>query len=152
MNRGDNLPFKKLGDLLTQLRTTHRESIEELSGAIELDMEVVQRYERGEDRPSEDILSLIADHFNMKDEEVDLLWEVSGYNKKSGEDAQNTMAIPVIMMPSMNTDPRIIYTDNATVTINNYGVVMNFMQTNGQSQPIAVARVGMSIEHAKSIA
>jgi hypothetical protein len=36
--------------------------------------------------------------------------------------------------------------------VNNYGVVMNFMQGGGPNmQPLAVARVGMSKEHAKSV-
>ena len=49
-------------------------------------------------------------------------------------------------------DSRIVYTDMLHVMINNYGVVMNFMQSSGVSnQPMAVARVGMSLEHARSV-
>jgi hypothetical protein len=36
--------------------------------------------------------------------------------------------------------------------VNNYGVVINFMQAGGSdNQPVAVARVGMSREHAESV-
>ena len=49
-------------------------------------------------------------------------------------------------------DARIVYTDMVQVMVNNYGVIMNFMQGAGpQNQPLAVSRVGMSKEHAKSI-
>ena len=38
------------------------------------------------------------------------------------------------------------------VMVNNYGVVVNFMQSAGPSnQPLAVSRIGMSKEHAYSL-
>jgi hypothetical protein len=38
------------------------------------------------------------------------------------------------------------------VMVNNYGVIINFMQGAGPgSQPMAVSRVGMSKEHARSV-
>ncbi|HET7827578.1 MAG TPA: hypothetical protein VFK97_01815, partial [Candidatus Saccharimonadales bacterium] len=37
------------------------------------------------------------------------------------------------------------------IVVNNYGVVMNFMQTGSANSAQTVARVGMSREHAKSI-
>ncbi|MCX6729702.1 MAG: hypothetical protein NTV95_03595 [Candidatus Saccharibacteria bacterium] len=52
----------------------------------------------------------------------------------------------------MPVDLRIVYTDTAHVMVNNFGVVMNFMQTNGNGgQPLAVSRIGMSKEHAQSL-
>jgi hypothetical protein len=38
------------------------------------------------------------------------------------------------------------------VMVNNYGVIINFMQGAGPAnQPLAVSRVGMSKEHARSV-
>jgi hypothetical protein len=49
-------------------------------------------------------------------------------------------------------DIRVVYTDMVHVMVNDYGVVMNFIQNSGpNNQPLAVARVGMSREHAKSV-
>ena len=49
-------------------------------------------------------------------------------------------------------DARIVYTDTVHVMANNHGVVMNFLQNSGpNNQTIAVARVGMSREHAESV-
>jgi len=49
-------------------------------------------------------------------------------------------------------DARIVYSDTYQVMINQYGVVMNFLQNSGQNgQPLAVARVGMSLDHAKKV-
>ena len=50
------------------------------------------------------------------------------------------------------SDPKILFTDVVDVMVNNYGVVMNFMQGGGpNAAPASVARVGMSREHAKSV-
>ncbi len=52
--------------------------------------------------------------------------------------------------PNSSQDSRILLTDVVDIMVNNYGVVLDFMQSGpGGSQP--VARVGMSREHAKSI-
>lgn len=148
-----DVPYKRLGELLTELRQKRHKSIEELSGAIELDVETVARYEKGEIRPPEDILSLIADHLDTKDEEYEMLYNAGGYSPKKTDDIHQTGTLPVMMLAGLQlADPRIIYTDNATITVNEYGVIMQFMQTNGQAQPLAIAKVGMSIEHAKSVA
>jgi hypothetical protein len=49
-------------------------------------------------------------------------------------------------------DVRIVYTDMLHVSVNDYGVVMNFLQGSGpKNPPLAIARVGMSREHAKSV-
>ncbi len=153
MKRGNN-PFKPLGQELARIRTRMQESIAEVSGAVEISDERLTSYEKGEARPSEDILQLLITHFNLRDEESDELWELAGYDDKqpastsTPEEGFNHQAA-VMLLP---LDARIVYSDTYQVMINQYGVVMNFMQnagTNGQS--IAVARVGMSIEHAKRV-
>jgi len=148
-------PYQKLGKVLSDIRRRLKESLDEVSGAVELEADAVSRFERGEERPSEDILSLLINHFDVRDDEADKLWELAGYDKHDHEETdgsfgtapQNTQTI--MMLPF---DARIVYTDTAHVMINNYGVIMNFMQGGGpNNQPLAVARVGMSLEHAKSV-
>ena len=47
---------------------------------------------------------------------------------------------------------RIVYTDMVQISVNNYGVVINFLQGAGiNNTPLAVSRIGMSKEHAKSL-
>jgi transcriptional regulator with XRE-family HTH domain len=150
MQRGAT-PYKQLGKILTSIRERTKESLAEVSGAVELETEMVTRFENGEERPSEDILSLLISHFDVQDEEADTLWDLAGYDKNANDDQPeplpNTQTI--MMLPF---DARIVYTDTAHVLINNYGVIMNFMQGGGpNNQPMAVARVGMSLEHARSV-
>jgi transcriptional regulator with XRE-family HTH domain len=149
-----NLPYKSLGDRLKNLREKRRESLAEVSGAVEIEVEVLSAIEIGSERPSEDILLLLISHFATKEDLATKLWELAGYNQDqlparnmvNGEDGAYAS---VMVMPA---DARIVYTDMVHVMVNNYGVVMNFMQGAGpQNQPLAVARIGMSKEHAQSV-
>jgi transcriptional regulator with XRE-family HTH domain len=148
MQRGAT-PYQQFGKLLSTIRRRMSESVYEVSGAVELEEAAVDRFERGEERPSEDILLLLINHFDVKDDEADKLWELAGYDKNTtGSDEVQPMPQSIVMVPF---DTRIVYTDTAHVMINNYGVIMNFMQTGANNQPLAVARVGMSLDHARSV-
>lgn len=158
-NPNQNRPFQHLGNHLKQLREKKHESVAEVSGAVEIDQDVLVRIERGEYCPTEDVLLLLFSHFDTKDEEAVRLWELAGYDQQdmpsnggpivtAGDD---TAPKPIVMV--MQQDSRILYTDMVNITANNYGVVMNFMQNTGMpdGQPGVVARIGMSREHAESI-
>lgn len=148
MQRG-KMPYHKLGQRLQQIRKSLRESIAEVSGAVELETDIIASYEKGETRPSEDILDMLISHFDIKEDEADELWELAGYGGHS-----SMVHMPEAVQPTLvviPVDNRIVYTDSANVSVNNYGVVLNFMQTGPNNQQTPVARVGMSIDHAKSV-
>jgi transcriptional regulator with XRE-family HTH domain len=147
-------PYKSLGIRLKRMREKLQETITEVSGAVEIDVQALNAIERGSVRPGEDILLLLISHFGVKEDEAVQLWNMAGYDQHTlrgddnilGDDGGKQSAI---IMPS---DARISYTDMVHVTINNYGVVLNFMQGAGlNNQPMVVSRVGMSREHAKSV-
>lgn len=150
-----NKPYRLLGEKLRSLRQKHSESLVEVSGAVEIDPEVLDQIENGTERPSEDILLLLISHFSSRDPEADHLWQLAGYERSP----QNEPAMgsgdhygpqPAVMV--LPIDARIVYTDTVHVVANNHGVVMNFLQNAGpNNQTIAVSRVGMSREHAKSM-
>jgi transcriptional regulator with XRE-family HTH domain len=148
-------PFKTLGGQLKRLREKRQESLAEVSGAVEIDPDVLQAFEQGNERPAEDILLLLISHFATKDEVASKLWELAGYDREelpmqydgntANEDLKNGTA-------TMAQNTPIVYTDMVHVMVNNYGVVMNFMQTAGNgNQPVAISRIGMSREHAQSV-
>lgn len=147
MQRGKK-PFEALGSRLRELRRSLNESLAEVSGAVELESDIIASYERGETRPSEDVLSLLITHFDIAEDEADEVWELAGYAKEETQ-AQDIPSIPNLVVIPMDT--RIAYTDAATVSINDHGVVMNFMQNGLGGQQVPVSRVGMSVEHAKEI-
>ncbi len=147
MGNVENTPYSALGSALRAMRLRRKESLLEVSASVEVTGERLALFENGELRPSEDVLELLIAHFGAVDNEADKLWELAGY-KKQQED------IPMMQQGFMLTpiDTRIAYTDMVHVMVNNYGVVMNFMQGAGpNNQPIAVSRIGMSREHASSV-
>ncbi len=144
-------PFLILGKQLKALRDRSRETLAEASGAVEIDVKQLASYELGHSRPNEDVLLLLISHFGAKDDEAVRLWELAGYklnkipvSRMTNDDIQ--------LQANVQSEKRILFTDVVDVIVNNYGVVMNFMQSAGSSSaPAAVARVGMSREHAKSV-
>ncbi len=78
-----NPPFKTLGTHLKYLREHSSESLAEVSGAVEINEDIMERIEQGVERPSEEILMLLISHFNMQDNEAVQLWELAGYDKRN---------------------------------------------------------------------
>lgn len=155
MSMGNNeSSLIRLGKLLRSLRERKNESLSDVSGAVELDETELLRLEKGEIKPAEETLDLLIGHFSPAEAEEDKIWELAGYN----ESAHSQDAIPphmqMMTMTLLPFDPRVVYSDMAQVSVNNYGVVMNFMQVGGNmtnKQAMAIARIGMSLEHAKSV-
>lgn len=151
----DTRPYEALGFEIKEMREKQKQSLDEVSGAVEISPEMLKNIESGELCPSEDILLLLISYFGVPEDEAAKLWDLAGYTrpKKILSDMpsieDNSMHAPIIMMPM---DGRILYTDTVNITVNNYGVVMNFMQNGGMNgQPVAISRIGMSKEHAKSV-
>jgi transcriptional regulator with XRE-family HTH domain len=140
-------PYRLLGRHLKQLRVRAKESLAETSGAVEIDVRQLASYELGQAKPSEDVLLLLISHFGARDDEAVNLWEMAGYGAQKSQVLQ--MATNDKLAPA--TDNKVLFTDTVDIMVNNYGVVMNFMQTGPGGSPQSVVRVGMSREHAKSI-
>ena len=57
----------------------------EVSGAVEIDEQSLQRIEQGKERPTEDILMLLINHFGMQDDDAANLWQLAGYDDPNDE-------------------------------------------------------------------
>jgi transcriptional regulator with XRE-family HTH domain len=140
-------PFERLGRQLKKMRVNRKESLAEVSGAVEIEADHLSVIEQGKNRPSEDILLLLISHFEIKEEEAEKLWELAGYlpDEPTTDDKHQAVVLNA-------EDLKIVYTDMVHVSVNDFGVIMNFMQGGGpNSQPLAISRVGMSREHAISV-
>jgi len=145
-------PYKQLGNRLKSAREEIRETLAEVSGAVEIDIDTLQSIEIGEKLPGEETLLLLINHFDLNDDEAGTLLEMAGYLNKDGsspEDiADNIRQLIAIVAP----DNKIAYTDSVNILANSQGVVINFMQSSGMgSQQSFAARVGMSKEQAKEL-
>lgn len=145
-------PFRTLGKHLRFLREGRQESVAEVSGAVEITIETLERIERGEERPSEDILMLLINHFGMSDNEAVQLWETAGYEKENSDRFHPANDLPArATMVLLALDVRTMYSDGVDITSNKSGLVMQFTQSGNQAQSLPVARVGMSYEQAKTV-
>lgn len=148
MQRGKT-PYYRLGQRLQQIRRQLRETISEVSSAVELEADIISSYEKGETRPSEEVLGMLISHFDIKDDEAEELWELAGYVQHESIETMHDMPQPTLVV--IPVENKIIYTDTANVSVNNYGVVLTFLQSGPNNQQVPVSRVGMSLEHAKSV-
>lgn len=153
-DKRNELPFKVLGNKLKTIRQKLQESLAEVSGAVEIDQQALERIEQGHERPSEDILLLLISHFGMHEDEAAGLWQLAGYDRAHlhddhdiSDNNQNNRAMVMIMA----VDPRIVYTDGVQVTANQNGVVMSFSQNANTPQSLTTAKVGMSREQAERV-
>ncbi len=139
-------PYKNLGFRLKRLRESLNESLVEVSGAVEIDPEILTLFESGQKRPSEDILLLLISHFDPQEEEALRLWELAGYDQNQMNNSDDANAKPIVML--LQPDSRIMYSDMVNVVSSNQGLVMNFLQAQGEGRPTPIARVGMSHQQA----
>lgn len=142
--------YRPLGRELKTLREKSHESLAQVSEAVEIDVQQLANFELGQDRPNEEILLMLVSHFQANEATAIKLWQLAGYN---------TMKISSAMLPQEiiqdieagSSEPKVLFTDTVDIIVNNHGVVMNFKQHGGNHQPITIARVGMSRDHAKSV-
>lgn len=156
MGSNQKKPYQSFGEVLKHLRAKSAKTSAEVSSAVEIEESRLQKYEAGEQRPTEDILLLLIQHFNLPDEQASELWKLAGYSGEPEEDLyfmnDDEGGAQQVTVGVSAQDARIVYTDMIQVMVNNYGVIINFMQGAGpSSQPLAVSRVGMSKEHARSV-
>jgi len=143
--KGNN---KSFGDYLKKLRINRRESLADVSGAVEIDVMALDRIESGNIKPTEDVLMLLISYYCLKEDEALRLWKLGGY-----EDSQKLLSDYAVSNQAQNnysTDNPILYTDSTQVIANQYGVVIEFLQGMGpDGKSKIVSRLGMSREHAK---
>jgi transcriptional regulator with XRE-family HTH domain len=156
---------KTFGKYLKTMRQKLQETLGETSGAVEIDVEQLDRFERGSELPSEDILMLLISHFGLGDNEAIELWELAGYDydgsfnvgrgrdDSTNEESGQRPALPVMLLA---LDNRVLFTSGVDLTADDAGMVLNFMQTNdgvngqkGHRYP--VSRIGMSFEQAEKL-
>lgn len=137
------------GQELRVLRRRSKESLAEVSGAVEIDVTTLGEIEAGYKMPSEDVVMLLISHFSLREDEALKLWRLAGFdNALNGVSMGATQAEAI----AESSTSRILYSDMVQVSANNYGVILNFLQGIGSDgKPSAVSRIGMSREHAKSI-
>lgn len=157
MTERNRQPFAKLGAKLKLLRERKQESLEDASGAVEIDAPMLQAFEEGKERPAEDTLHVLLHHFDVQDDVAEEVWGMAGYTSphdaETGSRADSSTKYQ--SMPAMFVlplDNRILYSDSVQVNANRHGVILSFIQNVGSdNKPLPVSRIGMSREHAEHL-
>jgi len=152
----DKSPYKPLGSHLKYLREQLQESIMEAAGSVEIDPDALTRIEDGLERPSEDILMLLIQHYNPQDQEAVQLWELAGYEgdqdpKQRLEDIMSHMGNNKQLIMLMAMDVRTMYSDGLDIDITQAGLTLNFTQAANRNRRITVGRIGMSYDQAAEV-
>lgn len=146
-------PFVSLGKHLKYVRENSKQSLAEVSGAVEIEEFVLERIEAGVERPTEDILLLLISHFGVEDQEAVQLWQLANYEGMLPDQLRPDVDIiaggKVIML--MALDVRTIYSDGLEINTSPAGMTLQFTQANGKAQANPVARLGMSYDQAEKV-
>lgn len=152
---GETNPYAELGEQLRSLRQEKNESLAEVSCAIEIEQHILEQFEAGIDRPDEDILNLLINHYRLRDNLADHLWELAGYGSKINEEAlffEEAFATAKQLIMVLSSEGRALYTDDTTIDYSKNGLQITFTQSIQGGKSIPVARVGMSYSQAASLA
>ncbi len=146
-------PYIKLGQQLKNYRKAKHESLAEVSGAVEIDEHVLERYEAGLDRPDEEILNLLISHYRLADPLAMQLWELAGYagNLDDIDMIEEALASARQLVMVLATDNRTIYSDGVNIDCNQLGLQVTFTQSNQQGKGMPIARIGMSYEQGAEV-
>lgn len=143
-------PHHTLGKYLKTIRQRQQETLGETSGAVEIDVEMLDRIERGDELPPEDILLLLISHFNVQEDDAAELWEMAGYAPPESDQPQYNQPRPAMLIVAADT--RILYSNSAQIVSDDAGLTISFGQTmDGSQSALPVSRIGMSYEQAEKL-
>lgn len=157
-----NQPYVKLGTRLKALRNLRKATTAEVSGAVEIEESSLASFEKGAERPTEDILLLLINYFGMQDDDAAVMWQLAGYDAPKNDDDEpdederdqfikDAMKNGHTAIMMMAFDPRVMYSDGVDITVNKQGLVLNFTQSSMQGGRMPVSRIGVSLEQAQGI-
>ena len=152
----NKLPFQNLGQKLRTTRLKQKQSLREVSGSIELDIKKLQNIEKGSEKPSEETLDLLIEHYGIKDPEASGLINLAGYGDEEAMpmnllDLLAGLNIPKTFIMLSQTDQRALFTDSLDIHYDSKGLLMNFKQGLGNPQPVSVAKLAMTYEQAEQV-
>lgn len=154
MSNENKQPYEAFGARIKFLREQWQQTLSEVSGTLEIEEASLIEIEAGKSLPPGDVLDMLISHFLLtEDQAQDLRDLVEDQNDQTSEalinGLEDFLTKQVVMY--MPVDGKVVYTDNMQATVNDYGVILEFMQRTGPGQPSVVSRIGMSRDHAEKI-
>ena len=154
-NNDKSQKYVALGARLKFLREQWQQSLHEVSVTLEIEEKTLRAIEAGKIVPSPEIMDMFISHFLLTEDQAQDLRDLAEEPKDEPTDSDLTANIDdlltkqiVMLLPVEN---KVIYTDSMQATVNDSGVVLQFMQQAGSQQAVSVSKVGMSREHAQKV-
>lgn len=147
-------PYESLGARIKFLREQWQQSVQEVCSTLEIDEISLKAIEAGSTLPRPELLDMLISHFLLTEDQAQDLRDLAEDNFQAASEALSSgledMLMKQIVM-YLPIDSKIVYTDQMNATVNDHGVVLQFMQQTGNGQSMPVSRVGMSREHAEKM-
>lgn len=153
MGNNDQEPHKSLGSKIKFLRQQWNQTLSKVSETLEIEEQALRAIEDGRTLPHDELLEIFISHFLLTDEQARELKQLADSEKGFGIDSllsgiDDMLTKQIVML--MPADNKVIYTDSMQATVNDSGVVMQFMQQQKPGgQQVPISRIGMSREHAE---
>jgi len=114
---GNNV--RDVGEFLKNQREIKNQTLAEVSGAVEIDVEQLRMIEEGRFLPEEETLVTLISFLKISDEDAKDIFEKAGYLSEDEE-----------TFDKVNTQPTapVLYADSIKVIKSNDGVVIDFFQ------------------------
>lgn len=155
MRQNGGEPYAALGARIKHLREQWQQSPGEVSGTLEIDENTLKAIEAGKAMPGDEVLDMLISHFLLTEDQANELRDLADQYQEQSSDAlagglEDMLMKQIVMY--LPIDSKTIYTDSMNATVNNHGVVLQFMQSTGpEGQQFPVSKVGMSREHAEKL-
>jgi hypothetical protein len=143
-----------LGARLKFLREQWQQTLTDVSNTLEIEEKMLRAYEAGKVIPTNDVLDMFISHFLLTEDQAQDLRELAEEPREDVDSAvvgglEEMLSKQLVMF--LPVDNKVIYTDSMQATVNDSGVILQFMQQTGNGQSTPISRVGMSREHAEKV-
>lgn len=153
-NKDKSDKYVALGARLKFLREQWRQSLTDVSGTLEIDEKMLRAFEAGKIAPPAETLDLLISHFLLTEDQAQDLRELAEDLKEKSDShiqppLEDMLSKQLVMF--LPIDSKVVYTDSMQATVNDNGVILQFMQQTGNGQSVPISKVGMSRQHAEKV-
>ena len=140
------------GEKLNLHRKQLNLTLKQLSNETGIDVSVLSKFENESRYPNELQLSKLGSTLGLNKYQLVELEQLSRRGTQQTINPKENLAEPIKINYDRHNPP-IIYTDSAYITVNQFGLTLDFTQPQGEIiKQDVVSRIGMSTRHAKLMA
>ena len=151
-DKSDN--YVALGARLKFLREQWQQSLKDVCNTLEIDEKMLRAFEAGKILPPTETLDMLISHFLLTEDQAQDLRDLAEDSRDESESPLPTNVDDMLskqLVMFMPIDSRVVYTDSMQATVNENGVILQFMQQTGNGQTVPISKVGMSRQHAEKV-